>query len=129
VVAYRILVVNDDQRMADSLATLLAEQGYELRCAPDGQVGLDVLAEWPADLVVLDLYMPRLDGWTFLRKVGDHQPLAGGRPITVVWSVAAPEELEDARRLGAEACLFVPNTSPDVLLETVARLLVTHKAS
>jgi CheY-like chemotaxis protein len=126
---HRVLVVNDDARMACNLETLLGEAGYATRWAADGQAGLEVLAEWPADLVLLDLYMPRLDGWAFLGRLYDHQPLAGGRPITLVWSVAAAEELEAARRLGATESLAAPSTSPDVLLATIAELLATHKAS
>ena len=60
-----ILVVDDDPELRHVLAMALTDEGYEVRCAPDGQAALDLLEEWLPRLILLDLMMPELDGWTF----------------------------------------------------------------
>jgi CheY-like chemotaxis protein len=117
----RVLVINDDCRLANSVRQLLNSTGYEAVVAFDGQEGLDILREWPADLVLLDLIMPRLDGWAFLDQLAS-QPTPN-RPTVLVWSVAPVDDLERARELGATACLPRGSTGPDQLLVAIERLL------
>jgi two-component system chemotaxis response regulator CheY len=117
----RVLVVNDDGRLARSVQGLLSDRGYEARTANDGERALEILADWPADLVLLDLVMPRLDGFGFLQR----QARETGRrqPAVLVWSVADDRLLERARHLGATECLPMAASTPDTLLATVSRLL------
>jgi len=117
----RVLVVNDDAALAASVRDLLLECNYEPRVAMDGRQALNVLTQWPADLVILDLIMPGMDGWAFLGQLA-HSP-STNRPLVVVWSVALKEELDRARGLGATECLARGSTGPQQLLDTVARLL------
>ena len=100
---------------------LLVDSGYEVRVAFDGAEGLDVLADWPADLVVLDLIMPRVDGCSFLTALT--MSPGSARPLVLVWSVADTAELDRARSLGATDCLARSATAPRDLLSTIARLL------
>ena len=117
----RVLVVNDDTRLANSVQTLLAAEGYEARTAPDGEAALRALDRWPADLVLLDLIMPNMDGLTFLeRRAAD--PHLSQSPV-LVWSVAEYEQLQRALSLGATECLPRAESTPATLLATVARLL------
>jgi CheY-like chemotaxis protein len=118
---FRILVLNDDAALARSVRALLAETGYEVRTAGDGAEGLAELRCWPADLVLLDLIMPRLDGWEFLARL-PHLGLATP-PVVLVWSIAGASELEYARGLGATACLPRASTGPQQLLDAIERLL------
>jgi two-component system response regulator MprA len=74
----RVLVVDDEPAVRDSLARALRYSGYEVSTASDGQAALDVLANEPADLIVLDVAMPRLDGLEMtrrLRTAGDRTPV------------------------------------------------------
>ena len=120
----RVLVVNDDIHLARSVHDLLVSEGYEARIATDGGAALRELATWPADLVLLDLIMPGMDGWEFLERRAASHELA--RAVVLVWSVAEPTELERARELGAAECLPRATTTPGTLLATVARLLVAR---
>ncbi len=78
----RVLVVNDDASLAESVCRLLREEDYEARLALDGQAALETFAEWSADLVLLDLIMPRLDGWRFLESRYRHHRTQGSRGAT-----------------------------------------------
>ncbi|WP_213450633.1 response regulator transcription factor [Rhizomonospora bruguierae] len=65
----RILVVDDDAAVRDSLARSLRFEGYEVAIAPDGQVALDAIAGREPDAVILDVSMPRLDGLQACRRL------------------------------------------------------------
>jgi CheY-like chemotaxis protein len=122
----RVLVVNDDRRLAESVRGLLEEGGYAVRTAFDGRHGLQVMAQWPPHLIVLDIIMPVLDGWGFLQQLqqrGLAERPRRDRPVVLVWSVLQAQDLERARLLGAAECLPRGSTSPDELLDAVGRLL------
>jgi CheY-like chemotaxis protein len=63
-----ILVVDDDAHIRQFVCEALDFEGYETRPAVDGRAALDVLAGWRPDLILLDLNMPRMDGWSFCAR-------------------------------------------------------------
>ena len=65
----RILVVDDEQSITDFIALGLRHEGFEVRTAPDGRAALRAIDEFKPQLVVLDLMMPRLDGWELCRAI------------------------------------------------------------
>ena len=74
----RILVVDDDRSVRESLRRSLAFNGYQVELASDGQAALDYLLDQRPDAMVLDVMMPRLDGLEVcrrLRSIGDDLPL------------------------------------------------------
>jgi CheY-like chemotaxis protein len=93
----RVLVVDDDAGLRDLLVQSLAEEGYQASAACDGQVALrEVLLHWP-DLVLLDLEMPVLNGWEFLRVRSEHPRLAT-IPVVVLSADDAPPSATAAFR-------------------------------
>lgn len=85
----RILVVDDDASLRDLLVLSLAAEGYQVSAACDGRVALrEVLHHWP-DLILLDLEMPVLDGWEFLRVRSEHPRLAT-IPVVVLSATDSP---------------------------------------
>ncbi|WP_420612966.1 response regulator transcription factor [Candidatus Spongiisocius sp.] len=74
----RLLVVEDDQEIRRSLRRALRMEGYEVTTAEDGMAGLEQLSIQPADAIILDVMMPRLDGLgvaRHLRALGDRTPI------------------------------------------------------
>jgi two-component system, OmpR family, alkaline phosphatase synthesis response regulator PhoP len=65
----RILIVEDDQHIAEGLRLNLMMKGYEVHIAPDGPSGLRQWKEWVPDLVVLDIMLPGIDGLSVLRHI------------------------------------------------------------
>ena len=65
----RVLVVDDEQGIVDFLKLGLQYEGYEVRSASDGKEALMVISEFKPDLVVLDINMPRMDGYEVCRTV------------------------------------------------------------
>ncbi len=65
----KILVVDDEKALRDVLEDILKSQGYSVRLAKDGQEAIDLLEEEAFDLILLDVMMPKMDGWSVLREV------------------------------------------------------------
>ena len=121
----RVLVVNDDVGLAKSVQRFLAGHGFDTRVAYDGAAALELLVNWPADVVLLDLIMPGLDGWGFLQHRSASAVLQ--RALVLVWSVAASDDLQRAYSLGATECLSRTQSTPGDLLAAINKLVApTH---
>jgi CheY-like chemotaxis protein len=71
-----VLVVDDDEHIRSLVCDLLGLEGYDARGARDGRAALDVLAGWRPDLILLDLNMPVMDGWTFCARQQERPEIA-----------------------------------------------------
>lgn len=95
--APKILVVDDDAVVRDSLRDLLVEEGYDVTTAIDGRDALDRLPEVDPCLILLDLKMPRMDGWEFLARRGDGEDAArADRPRAPVVLLSGMGYIRDA---------------------------------
>jgi len=118
---YRILVVDDEQDSILPVTTALAKAGYDVVTAKDGWEGLAWARRSKPDLVLLDVKMPQMDGWTFMKFVRAHRDLAS-IPVIFLTGSGSSEDRERGRRLGAEGYLLKP-VEPDLLLSEVAAVL------
>ena len=111
----RVLVVDDDPAVRDSLRRSLAFNGYEVDVAADGEEGLHRLARQRPDAVVLDVMMPRLDGLATCRALR-----AAGDDVPVLMLTARDEVSDRVAGLDAGADDYLPK--PFALEELLARL-------
>jgi two-component system KDP operon response regulator KdpE len=65
----RVLVVDDEPQITRVLKTVLSSQGYQVRTAAEGESALASFSEWHPELVITDLYMPRMDGLELCRRI------------------------------------------------------------
>src|SRR5688572_21440057 len=65
----RVLVVDDEPQITRVLRTVLTSQGYQVRVATEGESALANFSEWRPELVITDLYMPRMDGIELCRRI------------------------------------------------------------
>jgi CheY-like chemotaxis protein len=114
-----VLVVDDDPSLREMLHIILNDAGYEARAARDGSHALAKLQTWRPDLILLDLRMPGMDGWSF-RRAQLADPSLASIPV-VLASAAYMLELE-AEKLGVTAVVPKPYDL-DALLLLVERLL------
>jgi CheY-like chemotaxis protein len=90
-----ILIVEDDRAAAELVSRTLADEGWQVRIAQDGQAGLRMMREQAPSLIVLDLMMPLMDGFEFAAELRRHEPW---RSIPVVVLTAKELTEEDRRR-------------------------------
>ncbi len=109
-----ILIVDDEQVLRESLAELLADEGYETIQAEDGQVAYRTLLERPVDLVLTDVRMPNIDGMNLL---GQMQKVAPETPAIVLTAYGTVQSAVEAMRLGAFDYLLKPVNFDDVLVK------------
>jgi len=101
----RILIVDDEANARAGLRTILAEEGYEVAEAADGEEGLQKLSDFSPDVVLSDVRMPRRDGLSLLRAAKEQGSDAAFVMMTAFGSV---EAAVDAMRAGAENYLVKP---------------------
>ena len=82
-----ILVVDDDPDVRDLVRDVLEHDGYEVSAAADGAMAFVQLQQHHPDLVLLDLMMPVVDGWTFLEQCAA-QPAACRVPVVIMSAIA-----------------------------------------
>ncbi len=100
----KILVIDDDKDIRFIITEILDQSGYEVFTAGSGQQGLDLAAQMVPNLIILDLMMPGMDGWTVLTKL-QHKPAIADIPVIILSGASG---LEMAMSLGAAAVLFKP---------------------
>jgi two-component system OmpR family response regulator len=110
----RILLVEDEPDLLDSLAQAFREAGYAVDTAPDGEDGIFKAESWSYDAIVLDAMLPRLDGWQLLAR------LRRSKKTPVLMLTARDRSLDRVRGLDGGADDYV--TKPFDLPELLARL-------
>lgn len=115
----RILIVEDEKRLADTLAELLHRRGYAVDVSYDGVSGLDNARSGIYDLVLLDAMLPELDGFSLLQQLR-----AGGETVPVLMLTARSDLSDRVQGLdcGADYYLTKP-FEPDELLACIRSLL------
>jgi signal transduction histidine kinase/DNA-binding response OmpR family regulator len=114
----KVLVVDDDKDIRTVITEILDQSGYEVFTAASGQQGLDLAGQIHPDLIVLDLMMPGMDGWTVLTKL-QHKPALADIPVIILSGASG---LEMAMSLGAAAVLFKPVDANQLTAEIAAQL-------
>ncbi|QDG51265.1 response regulator [Persicimonas caeni] len=116
--AGEVLLVEDDEPTRSLIGRVLAKEGWQIVEAENGQVGLEKLAESDPDLVLLDLMMPKMDGFEFLRHFREDDAYADV-PVVVVTAKELTAEDEERLRTGVSEILAKGGRDQDALLDEV----------
>jgi CheY-like chemotaxis protein len=114
-----ILIVDDDPDLLDLVGEVLVERGYRVALSRNGEEALDSIERDVPDLVLLDMRMPVMDGWTFARHLRERH----GRSIPIVVMTAAEDSKLRADEIGADSDLGKPfdlQQLHDVVEDTLA---------
>jgi len=119
----RILVMDDDETIRQALKSMLERAGYEVALAENGEEGLKLFREQPADLIITDIRMPGKDGWDAIAELKLEFPMAKIIAMSGGGRVGGPfSYLKVAERLGAER-VFPKPLRRSVLLTAVEELI------
>jgi two-component system OmpR family response regulator len=117
----RVLVVEDEPDLLQSLVKVLREEGYAVDAAPDGEEGLFKADNYPYDAIVLDVMLPKLDGWKLLEKIRAKEAREdASRPTPVLMLTARDRSADRVRGLDTGADDYL--VKPFDLSELLARI-------
>lgn len=125
-----ILIVDDDPDILDNIITVLETQPYRLNTARDGKQCLEIIRHEVPDLLILDLLMPRMDGWGVIREMRT-EPRFAGVPIMVLTTVVEDAsrrryELETGMAMEVQQYIQKP-VAPAELIRQVEKLLKVER--
>ena len=118
----RVLYVEDEKFFADTVDTVLTGAGYSVKLAADGEEGIKVAREWKPDLILLDLLLPKIEGFEVLKQLkADLSTKA--IPIIVFSNLSSEGDVKKATDLGALHFFVKAMTMPSVILTTVKEVI------
>jgi len=115
-----VLIVDDDDRLRQYLRINLELEGYAVKEAGSGDEGLAAIDDEPPDLILLDVMMPKVDGWEMLRRMQERHGI-GSIPV-IMFSGKSEEFAEEAAARGAQAFIGKP-FDPQQLIDSTKQLL------
>lgn len=114
----KILLIEDDQVVANVYRNKLAVEGYKPEVAPDGESGLKLMRTFKPDLIILDLMLPNISGVEVIREIRGEEEFAK-TPIIVFSNTYLTNHIQEAWRAGANKCLSKSNCTPKDFMDVV----------
>lgn len=94
----KVLIIEDDAALGEALKSSLEWRGYDVLLATTGTAGLRLADEWQPDLIILDVMMPKMDGWEVCRRLREKTDT----PIVMLTVKALPSDVVQGLKLGAD---------------------------
>jgi CheY-like chemotaxis protein len=117
-----ILLIEDDPFIIDIYSKKLKEAGFSVEVANDGQEALKKLQEYKPDLLVLDIVLPNIDGWEFLREIRN-EPSLKDLDVIILSNLSQKAEIEKSKELGAIRYLVKAYYTPTQVVEEIKTIL------
>lgn len=122
-----ILLVEDDVVLSELYQSGLVRAGYRVISATNGTEGLRLALENGIDLVLLDILLPKLDGYELLKKLREDKKTKN-LPVIIFSNLSQKEEIERGYKSGADDYIIKTSVTPKELVLRVDALLKKHEA-
>lgn len=116
----KILILEDEEELLNLLQKKLIQEGFEVLTAKDGEEGLAKIRSNKPDLILLDIVMPKLDGFEVLEAMAKDESIKG-MPVIIISNSGQPVEINRAMELGAKDYLIKVDFTPQDVLEKVKK--------
>lgn len=118
----KIVIIEPDNVTREHYRELLGAAGFDVHTAADGKTGLDLIWRESPDLLLLEILLPKIDGFEVLRQVRTRAQTAG-IPVVLFTELGHEEDIAHARHLGAhEYCVKAQHTPQDIVQKVTALL-------
>jgi CheY-like chemotaxis protein len=124
----RVLIADDNEQNRELLDAYLADEGYEILMANDGQETLEVVAAQQPDLILLDIMMPRMSGYEVCEKL-KADPETQSIPVLMVTALNETNDMEKAVQSGCDDFLTKPVNQLELKTRVRSLLRVRHLSS
>jgi DNA-binding response OmpR family regulator len=118
----KILIIEDDTSLSQSLSAGFRDAGFEAFLAEDGEVGLQKIQEKKPDLILLDLILPKKHGFKVLEEL-QASPELKKIPVLVLTNLETPQDIERAFTFGIKGYLVKANYSLDEIVKKAVEVL------
>lgn len=118
----KILIIEDDPFLSEMYVAKLTEAGFEAEVVGDGKKGMLAIEKDQPDLVLLDVVLPKMDGFEILRKVKADEKLKN-IPIVLLTNLGQKNEVEKGLSLGADEYIIKAHFTPTAVLAKVKEML------
>ena len=122
----RILIIEDDKKTSEFICKGLGSEGFETFCAFDGEAGLNAAENTPVDLAVIDIMLPKLDGFEVIRQLREKKLMF---PIIVLSAKSSEESKIHGLELGADDYLAKPFSLAELIARINAQLRRASKTA
>jgi DNA-binding response OmpR family regulator len=120
----KILYIEDQEGLRDALSTLLRNTGYEVYTASDGELGLKIIEEKSPDLVVLDLILPKKDGFEVMEALRSKEKTKN-LPVIILTNLEEKYNIERVMSFGVRAYLVKATYSLTEVADKIKEILNT----
>lgn len=117
-----ILLIEDDPLLIDIYSTKLKESGIVVQIAEDGEKGLKLLEQSIPDLVLLDIVLPKQNGWEVLSAIRSN-PRLKDLKVVLLSNLGQKEEIEKGLSLGADRYLIKAHFTPTQVVQEIQKLV------
>jgi len=119
--AKKILFIEDEMRLQEVLGAKLKAEGYEILAAMDGKSGLEIAEKEKPDLILLDLILPKMDGFHVLEAIKAKLSISA-IPIIVLSNLESGKDIERCLSLGVRSYLAKTNYSLEEIAQKVSEV-------
>ena len=118
----KILIIEDEEVLGDVLLEKLQIAGYQCELVRDGIRGFSKMVEWKPDLVLLDLFLPLLNGFEILKQKRNDSSIAD-IPVVVLTNSLHPTQGTEVQRLGVSGFMVKADVSPDEIISKIENIV------
>lgn len=118
----KILFIEDESALQRALTQVLHEEGYQTLSALDGEIGVNVAKKEIPDLILLDIILPKKDGFTVLSELKS-DPTTKRIPVIILTNLESSKDLERAIELGSTTYLVKTNYRLDEVVEKIKNIV------
>ena len=121
-IGQKILLVEDDRSLARLYEAKLQKEGYTVEIAADGEECLEKVGDYQPDLILLDIIIPKIDGFEVLKRIKADKKLQD-IPIILLTNLGQDEDIQKGEQLGADVYLIKANLTPSEMIQKVRGVL------
>lgn len=118
----KVLIIEDDSFISDMYRIKLESEGFDVIVAPDGLQGLDAAGKEHPDLILLDVVMPKMDGFTVLQNLKGN-PEIQKIPVVMLTNLGQKDSVEKGLKLGAQDYIIKAHFTPLEVVDKVKSYL------
>jgi len=120
----RILLAEDDPSLSKLYQTKLSMSGYEVIAVSDGKECLAAASKGKIDVILLDIIIPKIDGFAVLKKLKS-KPKTKKIPVILLTNLGQEEDMKKGKELGAQGYLIKSNLTPAEVAKKIEEVLIT----